>query len=288
MAPNLVVSFHGGKGPSAINTLLSFPSLKTVLPGAPSMDELRGFILGPESDCNHLYVVNANKNSSAIFCFTSSGGGTYTSGEIFATKGLSHPFDVAFGPDGNLYVSNQDSNQITRYQGASGSNPGSLIGTFGPTFHTLRGIAWAGPVLYAADETAGKSGEVRAYDSDGNPTGVKIHVEDPVHVMYDGSRYLYIGSGSGNSVWVWDTREKINPNPAQVVGSQSPKIDATAGMALPGDGHLYVASRKGSVILQYPIDVSHDPPKAGNGQALSPRLDDSPEFVGAPGMGVYN
>lgn len=286
MATNLVISFHGGK--DGINTLLSFPTLENILKDAPQMRELRGFTLGPGSDSDHLYVVNAYKNDSKIFRFTGDDKGKYKAGEVFAHKELSHPFDAVFGPDGNLYVSNQDSGQITCYQGPSSNKPGSLIGTFGPKFNTLRGISWAGSVLYAADEKAGKSGEVIGLDSKGKPTGTQIAVKDPVHVLYDGSRYLYIGSGSGNSIWVWDTSGKISPNPAEIVGSQTPQIDATGGIALPGDGYLYVASRKGNAILQYPIDVTQNPPSVSNGKTLSPTLQDNPEFVGALGAGVFN
>lgn len=282
MAPTLVISFHGGK--SGINTLESFPGLSNILPGAPSsMDELRGFVPGTGSDSDHLYVLSAHKSSSAIFRFTSAGNGTYTAGTVFADdSSLAHPFAAIFGPNDNLYVSNQDSNQITVYQGPTGSKPGAPMGPFGPVFNTLRGIAWDGQYFYAADEAQG----VIVLDSGGQQY-LTVAVDDPVHLFYDGARYVYIGDGTGNSVWVWDTTQAINPNPAQIVGSQTPAIDATGGMALPGDGNLYVASRKGNAILQYPIDLSYNPPKVSTGTTLSPKLKDNPEFVGALGMGVY-
>lgn len=281
MTPTLIISFHGGK--SGINTLESFPALTNILPGAPSMDELRGFVLGPGSDSDHLYVVNANKSSSTIFRFTSAGNGTYTAGKVFTNdSSLSHPFAAIFGPNGNLYVSNQDSNRITMYQGPTGSSPGAPLGSFGPDFKKLRGIAWDGQYFYAADEEKGV-----IVIGPGGEKYLKVAVEDPVHVFYDGARYVYIGDGTGNSVWVWDTTQAISPNPAQIVGSQSPAIDATGGMALPGDGNLYVASRKGNAILQYPINLSYNPPQVTKGTTLSPKLKDNPEFVGALGMGVY-
>jgi hypothetical protein len=286
-SPTLVLSFHGSSS-GKHNKLKTFPALANVTDEPPELQEPRGFLVGPGSDSNHLYVVNAYKKASLIYRYTSTNSGTYTGGEPFASDGLSHPFDAVFGPDGNLYVSNQDSNQITYYQGPGGQSPGALIGTFGtkaqPQFTTLRGLAWVGSALYAADEDAGALG----FNSDGTSNNVKIAVKDPVHLFYDGARYLYIGSGSGNSVWVWDTTQQINPNPVQILGSnQTPAIDATAGMALPGDGNLYVASRKGNVILQYPIDVTQNPPKVSNGQVLSPGLKDNPEFVGSLSLGVY-
>jgi hypothetical protein len=281
MAPTLVISFHGGK--SGINTLESFPGLTNILPGAPSaMNELRGFVLGPGSDSSHLYVLSAHKSSSAIFQFTSAGNGTYTEGKVFADdSSLAHPFAAIFGPNNNLYVTNQDSNQITMYQGPTGSNPGAAMGSFGPTFNKLRGIAWDGKYFYAADEKKG----VIVLNSNGEES-LTVKVNDPVHLVYDGARYVYIGDGKDN-ILVWDTTKAINPNPAQIVGSQTPAIKATGGMALPGDGNLYVASREGNAILQYPIDLGCNPPSVSDGQSLSPTLEDNPEFVGALGMGVY-
>ena len=285
--PTLIISFHGSSS-GKHNKLKTFPALGNILTEPPELQEPRGFLLGPGSDSNHLYVVNAYKNASLIYRYTSGASGTYTDGEVFASDDLSHPFDAAFGPDGHLYVSNQDSNKITYYEGPTDKHPGKLKGTFGttsqPEFSTLRGIAWVGSALYAADEDAG----VLGFNSDGSSNSVTIPVKNPVHLFYDGSRYLYIGSGSGNSVWVWDTSKQIKTNPAEIVGSkQTPAIDATAGIALPGDGNLYVASRKANVLIQYPIDVTQNPPAVSNGQVLSPGLKDNPEFVGSLSMGVY-
>lgn len=284
--PILIVSFHGGG--SGINKLKTFPALTDILEEPPKFRELRGFVPGHGSDSNHLYVVEAYKDASTIYYFTSDNMGKWKDGKVFTRDGLSHPFDAVFGSDGHLYVSNQDNNKITYYEGPGDKHPGKLKGTFGtksqPVFNTLRGIAWAGSALYAADEKTG----VLGYNSDGTSNNVKIAIKDPVHLFYDGTRYLYIGSGSDNSIWVWDTTQTIKPNPVQIVGpQQTPAINATAGMALPGDGNLYVASRKGNAIIQYPIDASQNPPKVSNGQVLSPGLKDNPEFVGSLEVGVY-
>ena len=61
--------------------------------------------------------------------------GTFASG-----GGLTNPFDVAFGPDGNLYVSSLGSNEVIRFDGATGA----LIGTFasGPELNSPFGVAF--------------------------------------------------------------------------------------------------------------------------------------------------
>src|SRR6266436_3622742 len=89
------------------------------------LDELRSFTLGPAGH-KHLYVVNANKKLSQVLRFDipSQAGGKYTNGQAFASEHLHHPFNAVFGPDGNLYVSNQDAAKdgkikITEYEGPS-------------------------------------------------------------------------------------------------------------------------------------------------------------------------
>ncbi len=44
--------------------------------------------------------------------------------------GLSGATGLAFGPDGNLYVSSWDTNAVLRYQGPDGASPGTFIGTY--------------------------------------------------------------------------------------------------------------------------------------------------------------
>ena len=119
-----------------------------------------------------------------------------------------------------------------------------------------------------------------------------LSIVDPVHVLYDGSQYLYIGSESGNCVWVWDPAQPTVA-PAQIVASTSSvPIDATGGIALAPDGnggqYLYVCSRKGQSINQYQLDTSSHPPVASQATVVESGLGDDPEFAGVLGSGVFN
>jgi hypothetical protein len=58
----------------------------------------------------------------------------------------------------------------------------------------------------------------------------------------------------------------------------TPAIDGTAGLAIPGDGFLYVASRKGQQVLRY--SLTSPPPAAGPGSVFLDALPDQPEFIG--------
>lgn len=278
-----VISFHGGAatGPGPINTLATV-QLSGPL---PSMRELRAFAVGPDGN---LYVVNAYKGNSLILQFGPAASLPAAYQTTFVdSKHLSHPFDLAFGPDGNLYVSNQDNHEINMFQGPGGTSPGAYIGHFVKSgIKTLRGIACDGTYWYAADEKGGSGkGEVLIYDQKGNLQPQSIPVPDPVHLVYDGGRYLYIGCGSSNDVQVFDTTN-LSSSPSSIFGNSgaSPAIDATAGLALPGDGNIYVASRKGSQVLQYPLS---SPTSAGTGSVFLDQLPDQPEFIGVPGQGHF-
>ena len=54
-------------------------------------------------------------------------------------------------------------------------------------------------------------------------------------------------------------------------------MSSTAGLAIPGDGYLYVASRKGQQVLRYPLTP---PTTAANGSVFLDALPDQPEFIG--------
>lgn len=293
MSLTLTVSFHGGK--QGVNNLLTVPGDDTLLdPSGVTLDELRGFTLGPAGD-DHLYVAVANKNVSQILRFDAPArpGARYTNGEVFASSHLHHPFAVVFGPDNNLYVSNQDASssgkiRITKYDAS-----GSYLGDFADGFLVLRGLAWAGNTLYVADEQGGPNGTgaVTPYDISGKP-GAAIEVPGPVHVMYDGARYLYIGAGSDGSVYMYDTQEQIAPNPAVLLASTpAAPIGGTAGIAVTSDEgttFMFVANRKGMAINRYVLDATKTPPAASDGEVWAEDLPDTLEFV-APlgGPGTY-
>ena len=161
----LAISFHGGgsgpKGSTAVNNILvpSASGSTTRLLGPnqdgfmPALWELRGFFADPTS--GDLFVVNAYKDCSAIFRFTSGGGAAtpYGYAGIFAAgpgAHLTHPFCAALGPDGDVYVSNQDpesgrtSGAVTVYQGPTTAVPGTFVRVFADGFTALRAIATDG------------------------------------------------------------------------------------------------------------------------------------------------
>jgi hypothetical protein len=288
------VTFHGGDGKDSFNNIHTYttngkqanPEHALAKSSDADPDELRGFIT--DADGN-LYVVNANRPLSQVLLYAppESSAGQYTFQRVFAHDGLDHPFDLEFGPDGDLYVSSQDTNEVTVYVGPNRPSPDAPApGTFEKTFisgqDTLRGIACDGSTWYIAN--AG-SDVVRMYGLDGQEQATSITVKEPIHLLYDGRRYLYIGSEKENAVFLFDTQNPGDQTdnhftPIPFITGGTPSIDKTAGLALPGDGHFYVASRKGKQILRYKIEdttpPTTDPAKV---HVLVDNLKDEPEFL---------
>ena len=282
----LLISFHGGSSAASINNILSMPSAGPMVPllapsasgSLPALCELRGFFAAG----NFLYVVNAYKDFSNILTFSppASAGNPYTFGGLFAagsSDGLAHPFCAVLVPNGDLYVSNQDvlsgqkSSAITYYEGPTKNHPGKYKGVFADGFITLRGIATDGTYWYVADEGNSRySGTVWILDSAGNQKN-SLSIDQPVHLLYDGTKYLYIGSEAQNAVYRYDTHSGDAPVEF-ITSSTGPKIDHTAGLAISGE-YIYVASRKSGSVNQYLLT---GPAEAS---VYVSNLADEPEFL---------
>ena len=75
-------------------------------------------------------------------------------GHVVPSKsgGLGKPWDITFGPDGNLYVSDNTYSKIRKYSGSDGSLLGKTAGSaeWAQTFGYPNGLAWNGSTLYVA------------------------------------------------------------------------------------------------------------------------------------------
>jgi hypothetical protein len=141
-ATGAIVRYDGHTG-ALISSFVAPASQDGVGPAQPS-----ALIFGPDYN---LYV--ADTSNSSVLRFSGSNGMPLPApgqpGAVFVpsgSAGLDQPDGLAFGPDGNLYVSSSGSNTILRYSGSSGApaapmsifagpgglqQPGDLA--FGPT-----------------------------------------------------------------------------------------------------------------------------------------------------------
>jgi len=213
-----------------------------------------------------------------------------------------HPFDLIFDGAGYGYVSSQDTNVVTRLKIAAGGKSATpaavapalpvdgkfLPGTFvassislrpstmpvpspmgleyaddGAKKHSIRGIAWAGGALYAADQPAS---HIKVYNKNGKFLGQSNGIESPVHLtVWKGK--LYVSGG--------DTIHSGKlPNPPgnfTLTEVKGLKVKNSSGMAFTPKGKLYVASRTENCI--YKFDADFKPMK------FTCELPDNPEFL---------
>ncbi len=307
------VTFHGGAGRHELNNIHVYTEegepVGTALDGHGlpkhvALRELRGFGFGPDGD---LYVANAFQGESQILRFggRTEAGGRHPFRAVFAGGGdggkgrpaLAHPFDVAFGPDGHLYVPNQDTAVVARYYGpaaeagvagapmphpaALGGYPADTFppGTFVPSArHLPTGLeevrhAVFGPDghLYVADRRANR---VKQYDGATGELRRELgggRLRTPIHLLFRPDGTLLVGSRDDDSVLACDP---VSGAAEVLVAPGAGGLREPAGLAFGGDGALYVASRGGRQILRY---------DAGDGRPdrrpFVDGLGDRPEFL---------
>jgi sugar lactone lactonase YvrE len=133
---------------------------------------------GPDGN---LYVDNFDATGKLLRFDASTGNPLPASGRTGANfinpgaGGLATPNGFAFGPDGNLYVSNANASatapRIVRYDGTTGDFMDVFVAA-DPSIGFIDGIGW-GPDgnLYVAN-TVGAAGNILRFDSTGAPLGV--------------------------------------------------------------------------------------------------------------------
>ena len=265
--------------------------------GGPAPHSMRGLTPLPAGG---FLAVNAFSKDTRILQFgAKDSSGQYPFVGNFTTLNAANPamvhaYQMAIGPDGAVYVSNQDSNTVTRYGGLGKPNAGQPLGLPATAnapanlqpgvvvpnaksspegLGEVRGIAF-GPdgLLYACDRTGSR---VSGYDT---ATGRRVKVladashglKHPIQVLFtqDGQT-AYIGDNGTDSIY----RVRISDGTVDtLVKKGDAGLKAPSGLAIKGSW-LYVGSREGKQILRFKLEdgKADDKPVA--------TLPDNPEFL---------
>jgi DNA-binding beta-propeller fold protein YncE len=302
-APHWYVTMHGEQG--ALSQVYALdgtgavlgPVLGALPAGEAPLDELRGMVVFGDGQ---LAVISAKSASSRAILFGAPDArtGVRAFRSVLIRRGGSnpafvHPYQLAVGPEGALYASNQDTNTITRYEGMGSWFRGSpmqvpsglsgfgtlLPGTVVPNdqqspegINQARGFAF-GPdgLLYACDRGRGR---IAAYDP---RTGRLVRVVadaqagigHPIQLVFsrDG-QHMLVTDNKHNGVWRIDI---ATGRVHSLVRPGSGGLDGPSAIAERGD-FLYVGSRLGKRILKYD---RHD----GRFRGVFAELPSNPEFM---------
>lgn len=127
--------------------------------------------------------------------------GTFIPAETQASGGLSSVRDLAFGPDGHLYVADRDANAIKRYDGKTGASLGKLLLGNVELEEPIQ-LLWQQQTLYIGSSDT--SAIVR-YDLASGTTETAVSsgaggLDHPSGLSIIGDGYLYVGSRKSKQV----------------------------------------------------------------------------------------
>jgi streptogramin lyase len=172
----------------------------------------------------------ASGQSGATFVATSSGG-------VF------QPYHAIFGPDGNLYVTGEQTDGVLRYNGTTGA----FINTFVPdTLGKVEGRSMAFDQegrLYVADF----SGDVHRYDSSGNSLGDllvdtvnQVTLNKPKGMAFDAQGNLLVSCRDNNTIVRYDRGVTVSLDVASAT-PVSVSYATADGSALAGSDYYALA-----------------------------------------------
>lgn len=272
------VSFSGELSPPIDNVYALSPNgeivSKAVLAGSGGYQELRGMAFGPDGN---LYVAQAYKKASLILQF---GGAPDKSGTRkllgsfvtpAASSGLSHPYQLVFNADGDLFVTSQDTNVVTAFSPdgkpkanskflqkkypTGKFNPGTFVAAFSakpgaPAFTPVP--AEAGGLTFKDDSLAAKAPPPKGAARGGAEKSGATHSARGLAFDKDGN--LYVADEGANRVAVFDDGGKLI---GEIKGSKSHELVAPVALCFVKkagpSGTLYIGSPGNRSLFAYDV-----------------------------------
>ncbi len=309
-----LLTMHGIEGqPETVQAITGDGQLKGGIhlpipngPAGPVPHDLRGVAILPDQS---VLAVNAFLKDTRILHFgppDASGIRTYVGDFVrydkTANPAMQHTYAIAISPEGDVYISNQDSNTVTRYAGPGRANAGTPM----PPPTSLAGFKDLAPGVFIANAQTspvglsavrgicfGPDGNLYVADRDGSrvssydpKTGERVKIvagqsnglKKPIQMAFtqDG-KSLFIGDNGTGEIFRVDMDSGVC---SVFVKAGESGLEAPSGLAVSAKW-LYVASRhtgkdtsKSPQILRYSIKDGKPDSKP-----FVAKLPDNPEFI---------
>jgi hypothetical protein len=271
----------------------------SIVEGNPMNRSFGAFISGVPSGLYTPYAMVVGLDGN-LYVSAHNGGGVYrydaTTGQPlpalgkvaaeFVTPGdggSSLARDLAFGPDGYLYVVSESANAVIRYDPTTGAFAGTLIASGSGGLYAPRGLAFRNGYVYVTsvgpDNTpaAGTDSVLRYNFTDGSPAGVSGQpgdavfiptasggLDNPSRIVFGPDGKAYVSStadtsvrATSNSVLRYDPDTGApagvsgQPGDAVFVGPSSGGLDGPIAMVFRADGYLYVTGWRSNAVFRY-------------------------------------
>ena len=166
--------------------------------------------------------------------------------------GLDQPYAVVVGPDGDLFVGGKQSNQVLRYDGATGAFVSEFVAgvdafglEFGPDGHLYVASLGTDEVLRFDGSTGASLGAFVTAGSGG--------IDEPIGLVFGPDGHLYVTSFADSAVYRYHgiTGAFIDV----FVSSGSNGLATPEDIAFGPDGHLYVSDPTNNNVQRYRSDT---------------------------------
>lgn len=198
----------------------------------------------PTSAARSIYIADTDDREILAYSLDGTSEGTPVASR---SAGLGKPWDVAFGPDGNMYVSDNTYSKIRKYDGSTGAPIGSGA-IWASTGGYPYGLEWNGNTLYVATssgiERFSSSGTSLGYfgDAHRNPSGSgAVRLLNAYDLEFCSDSRMYVADRSSNKILYYSSSTGSYLGSISGTASSTPDTyraaGVTCGAAITGSGY---------------------------------------------------